>query len=103
MFVNPPKKMKDAIGLGCVHLMDVEERLELDDELPLVVGNLLAIELLERVDGGTGDERVQSVSLFKLAAVRGLRATHLDLDGHGRLALLADGNLLVVTFDGSTE
>ena len=37
-----------------------------------------------------------------MAAVRGLVAAHFDLDGDGRLALLADGDLLVVALDGGT-
>lgn len=38
--------------------VDVEKRLELDDKLPLVVADILAVELLEGVDAGAGNETV---------------------------------------------
>lgn len=79
--------------------MDVEEGLELDDELPLIVADVFAVELLEGVDGGTRDETVQRIRLLELAAVRRLVAAHLDLDSDRGLAPLADGDLLVVTLD----
>ncbi len=81
-------------------LENVKQGLQLDDELPLVVGDILAVELLEAVDGGARDEAVEHVLLLELAAVGGLVAAHLYLDGHGGLALLADGDLLVVALDG---
>lgn len=87
--------------LTYLNLVDVEQRLELDDELPLVVRNLLPVELLQRVDTSSGDQAVERILLLELAAVRGLVAAHLDLDGYRRLALLADRDLLVVSLDGS--
>ena len=81
-------------------LVDVKHGLELDDECPLVVGDILAVELLETVDASTRDLAVKHVILLELAAVSGLvRAAHLDLDGHRWLALLAHLNLLVVALN----
>lgn len=82
-------------------LRNVKQRFELDDELPLLVGNIFAIKLLEAVDAGTRDETVECIAFFELATVRGLRATHLNLDGYRGLALFADWNLLVVTLNTS--
>lgn len=62
-------------------LADVEERLQLDDELPLVVGDLLAVEFLQAVDALAGDLAVKGVLLLEMAAVGGLVAAHFDLDG----------------------
>ncbi|ROW05672.1 hypothetical protein VMCG_05275 [Cytospora schulzeri] len=82
------------------NLRNVKHGLELDDERPLLVGDVLAVELLEAVDGGARDLTVQHVGVLELPAVGGLVAAHLDLDGHRGLALLADGDLLVLTLDG---
>lgn len=83
-------------------LVDVKQRLQLDNELPLLVRDILAVKLLEAVDAGTADETVQRILLFELATVRGLVAAHFDLDGHGRLALFADRDLLVFSLDGGS-
>ena len=42
---------------------------------------------------------VQCILVFQLPAVGGL-VGHLDLDGDGGLATLAEGDLFVVTLDG---
>lgn len=39
-------------------LVDVEERLQLDDELPLFVADVLPVEFLETVDAGSRDQTV---------------------------------------------
>ena len=79
--------------------LNVKEGLELDDELPLVVGDLLAVELLETVDALAGDLAVERVLLFEMAAVGGLVAAHFDLDGDRRLTLFAYWNLLVISLN----
>jgi len=81
--------------------MNIEHGLQLDDKLPLIITDLLAIELFKTVDAGARDGAVQHVVLLKLAAVRWLVATHLNLDGYGGLALLANLDLLMLTLDGS--
>lgn len=81
-------------------LRDIKQRLHLLDQKPLIVRHLLPVELLEGVDASAGDETVQGVLLLEVAAVGGLAAAHFDLDGNGGLALFADGDLLVVTFNG---
>ena len=80
-------------------LRNVEEGLELDDELPLVVGNFLAVVLLETIDTSTRDLGVKGVFLLQMTAVGGLVTAHFNLDGHGGLTLFADGDLLVITLD----
>jgi hypothetical protein len=87
----------DGFGAG---LVDIKQRLQLDDQLPLLVGNILAVKLLETVDTGARDHTVEAVRLLEVAAVNGLVTAHFDLDGNRGLSLLADGELLVVTLDG---
>lgn len=78
---------------------DIEQGLQLLDERPLIITNISAIVFLERIDRLPRDERIQRVLFFQLPAVHRL-VRAFDLDGHGRLALFADGNLFVVSFDG---
>lgn len=80
-------------------LHDIKNRLQLDNQLPLVVGHLIPIELLERVDAGARNVRVEHVLLLEVATVGGLVRARLDLDGHRRLTLFADWHLLVVALD----
>ena len=87
-----------ASGWSRLPLVDIEQRLELDDQLPVVVGHVLAVELLKCVDTLTRDETVKGVGFLEVAAVRRL-VVHLDLDGYRGLALLADGDLLVIALD----
>lgn len=87
--------------MGSIDL-DVEEGLELDDELPLVVGDVLAVVLLQAVDTGTGDLAIQGVLLLEVTAVGGLVTAHFNLDGDGGLTLFADGDLLVVSLNRGT-
>jgi hypothetical protein len=82
------------------HLHNVEQTLQmLGDQSPLVLVHLVAVELLQAVDTGAADHTVQHVLLLEVAAIQRLVGA-LDLDGHRRLALLADGDLLVVALDG---
>lgn len=84
-------------------LLNIEQPLQLlGDQSPLVTLNLVAVELLQTVDTGTADLAVQRVLLLELPTVHGLIGA-FDLDGDGRLALLADGDLLVVALDGSAS
>lgn len=78
---------------------NIKQRLQLLDKRPLLITNVGAIELLERIDRLSRNERVQHVLLFQLAAVHGL-VRGFDLHRHGRLALFADGDLFVVALDG---
>ena len=61
-------------------LWNIKLRLERLDQLPLVEADLVAEELLERVDALARDARVQDVRLLEVAAVHGLVGA-LDLDG----------------------
>lgn len=77
---------------------NVENGLELLHQGPFFHRDVGPVELLQGVDTGTRDARVQVVLLFQVAAVQGLVGT-LDLDGNGRLTLFTDRNGLVVTFN----
>lgn len=80
--------------------VDVKQRLQLDDELPFFVGDVLSVEFLQTIDASARDQAVQRVGFLQVTTVRGLAAAHLDLDRDGRLPLFADGDLLVLAFDG---
>lgn len=84
---------------NCPKLRDVKDRLQLNNQLPLVVGYVLPVEFLQTVNGGTRDLTVQQVRLLELSAVGRLMAAHFNLDGDGGLALLAHVDLFVFTFD----
>ena len=62
--------------------LNVEKRLQLNNELPLVVRHVLAVKLLESVDALSRDQTVQSVALLEVTAIDRLGAAHLDLDSH---------------------
>ena len=47
---NGQKSITETKNMHVFYLVDVEERLQLDDKLPFVVRDLLSVELLERVD-----------------------------------------------------
>jgi hypothetical protein len=83
--------------------LDVKERLQLYDEMPVVVSHILAIELLECIDTLARDLAVKGVRLFKVSSIGGLRVTHLDLDGYRRLSLLTDRNSLMVALNGCSN
>lgn len=95
---NKDKKTHLSVLLSPA-LVNIEQRLELDDQLPLVVRHVLPVELLEGVDALSRYQAVERILLFELATVHGLVTAHLDLDGNGRLALLADRNLFVVSLN----
>lgn len=95
---NEDKKTHLAVLLSPA-LVNIEQRLELDDQLPLVVRHVLPVELLEGVDALSRYQAVEGILLFELATVHGLVTAHLDLDGNRRLALLADRNLFVVSLN----
>ena len=81
-------------------LHDIEKRLQcLCDQVPLVLGNLVSVELLKAIDRSTRNVRVQNRLLVELTAVQRL-VWSFDLDGNGRLALFAYWDLLVFTLDG---
>jgi hypothetical protein len=80
-------------------LGNVKHGLQLDDQLPLVVADVIAVEILEAVDAGTRDLAEELIRLLELAAVRWLVAARFDLDGYRRLALLAYLDLLVLSLD----
>jgi hypothetical protein len=93
--VSPPLS-----GLPRERSGNVEHGLQLDDELPLVVADVLSVEVLEAVDAGTRNLAEELVRLLELAAVCWLVAACLDLDGYRWLTLLAHLDLLVLSFDG---
>lgn len=79
----------------------IEERLELLDQQPLVGGDVCTIELFEGINRLPRDERVEHVFLFELAAVKRLIGA-FDFYGYGRLALFADRDRLVLSFDSGS-
>lgn len=79
-------------------LSNVKQLLELDDVLPLLLLNLVAVVFLECVDAKPRDSRVQWVVLLDLPSVHGLVGT-LNLDSHSGLAGFGDWNLLVFALD----
>lgn len=80
---------------------DVKDGLELLDKNPFILGDLVPVELLQRVDTLTGDFRHELILLFKVTAVHRL-VVAFNLDGDGGLALLTHGNSLVIALNGST-
>ena len=84
------------------NLRDIKERLELLDQQPLVITNVRPVEFLQGVDARAANQRVQRVFFFQVATVGRLVRTHLDLDGHGGLALFANLDLLVVALDAGS-
>jgi hypothetical protein len=86
-----------------VCLVNIEKWLQLDNQLPLIVGYFLAVKLLEAVNASSGDQTVQTVTLLKLSAISGLVTTHFDLHRNGWLALLANWDLLVLALNGSSR
>jgi hypothetical protein len=81
-------------------LRNIQQLLQLDNQLPLILANIAPKELLERVDALAAHKRVQRVVLLEMATVHGLIGS-FDLNSDRGLALLADGDLLVVALDGS--
>ena len=63
-------------------LRNVEERLQFLDQHPLIIGDICSVELLQSVDTGSTDERVQCIGLLEMSAVSWLMATHLDFHGY---------------------
>lgn len=80
---------------------NVKHGLELLDKSPFLHRYVGTVELLEGVDTGAGNVRVEGVLLFQLTAVHRLVGS-FDLDGDGRLALLANLDRLVVTLNRHT-
>jgi hypothetical protein len=87
------------VGLSEERLGNVKHGLQLDDKLPLVVADVLAVEVLEAVDAGTRDLAEELVGLLELAAICGLVAPRLNLDGYRRLTLLAYLDLFMLSFN----
>lgn len=86
---------------ACSHLdrlVDVKHWLQFHEQLPFLSGYIVSVELLQRVNRLSRDERVQCVLLFDLSAVKWLVRT-LDLDGDRGLTLLANRNCFVFSFD----
>lgn len=81
------------------HLRNIKQLLHLDQQLPLLLTNIAAKELLERINTLSTNRTIQRVVLLQVATVHGLIGP-FDLDRDGRLALFADLDLLVVALDG---
>lgn len=84
--------------LESTKLRNFEDRLELLDQSPFVHRDLWTVEFLQCVDARARDMRVQRVLLFEMTAVQRL-VIPFNLDRDGGLALLADGDCLVLAFD----
>jgi hypothetical protein len=78
--------------------LNIKHLLELDNQLPLLLRDVVAEELLEGIDTLAGNGRVQRVVFLEVAPVHGL-VVAFDFDGNRRLAALADLDLLVVALD----
>jgi uncharacterized membrane protein len=63
-------------------LVNIEQGLQLDNQLPLLIRHVLAIEFLETVDAGTRDQAVQSIRFLKMSTVDRLVSAHFNLDGN---------------------
>jgi hypothetical protein len=83
-------------------LLNIKYLLQLHHKLPLILRNIIAEELLERIDTLTANRRVQSVFFLEMATVHGLVGA-FDFDGDGGLALFADLDLFVVALDGGAN
>lgn len=90
-----PRRLVEARWLSS---RNVEDGLQLLDQSPLFHRHLRSVELLQCVDTGTRDVRVQLVLFFQVAAVHGLVGA-LNFDGDRGLTLLANRDRLVLTFD----
>jgi hypothetical protein len=71
----------------------------LSNKIPLILGNLIPIKLLERINRSSTDMRIQHHFIFKLATIGRLIGT-LNLDSYGGLSLFAQRDLLVLALDG---
>ena len=84
--------------LRCRYLHDIELLLELHNQLPFILADIIPVEFLQCVNALSRDGRVERVLLFQVATIHGLVGT-LDLNRHGRLSLLAHSDGLVITFN----
>lgn len=84
-------------------ISNVKQGLQLNDQLPFVVGYIFTVELLQSVNTGSRNLAVEQIGLFQVSSVYGLVTSHLDLDGHRGLTLFADRNLLVVSLNRGTK
>jgi hypothetical protein len=83
------------------HSRNIEERLQLLNEQPFVVGNICSVELLQRVDTCSANKRVERIGLLEMSSICRLMATHFDFHSYRRLSLLTDLNLFMVTLNTS--
>ena len=80
---------------------DIKQRLQLLDQRPLILAHIVSVKLLQRIDRGPRDHRVQHVFLLELSAVEWLVGA-FDLDRYRGLAFLADRDGLVLALDGGS-
>lgn len=78
---------------------NVKERLQLDNQLPLIVGHVFTVILLQSVNTSSRDLAVEKIGFFQVSTVYGLVTSHLDLDGDRGLTLFANLDLLVVSLN----
>jgi hypothetical protein len=83
-------------------LRDIEQFLQIDNVLPFIILDFVAVELLQGVNTQSGDLRIQRVCLLKLPAVQRL-IWPFKLDSDRGLSCFAIWNFLVITFDGGTK
>lgn len=79
----------------------VEQRLELLDEVPFILGDIVPIEFFQRIDRLSRYQRIEDVLFFDLSTIKGL-VWSFDLDSHGWLSLLANGYRFVLALDGGS-
>jgi len=80
-----------------------EHLLEPEEQLPVLLGDVLLEELLERVDALARHAAVEGVGEVELAAVRDARdRVDLDRDGHARLGAV-DGLPIVLEPDDAPD
>lgn len=84
------------------HSRNIKKYLQLLNQQPLLLADIVAIIFLQRIYTLPADQGVQNVFLVQLAAVERLVGA-FDLNGYGGLSFFADGDLFVVALDGGAR
>ena len=94
--------LSSTLGLALINKSgNVKQGLKFLDQHPLVIRDIVAIELLERINALATDERVEGIFFFEMSTIGRLVRAHFNLDSHRWLPLLADLDLLMIAFDRS--
>lgn len=94
--LRPPTPL---CSLPTTHSGNIKQHLQLLHQHPLLLADIAAIILFQGIDTLPTQQAVQRILLVQLSTVERLVGP-FDLDGDRGLALFADGDLLVVAFDG---